>query len=48
LDVVNLTIRDVEAPSWVLDLRRRVEALPDGYRDALRNYPDGLTEGEAW
>jgi hypothetical protein len=48
LDVVKLTIRDVAAPSWVLELRCRVEALLDGYRDAFRNCLDGLTEGEAW
>jgi Protein of unknown function (DUF664) len=39
--------RHVEAPSWVLDLRRRVEELLDGYRDTLRNCLDGLTEDEA-
>jgi hypothetical protein len=39
--------RHVEAPSWVLDLRRRVEELLDGYRGALWNCLDGLTEDEA-
>ncbi len=42
--------RDVEAPSWVLDLRGRVDELLDGYRDALRNCLDGLrsVSGNGW